>query len=202
MVRYDREHKRRTRVAIVEVASQAFRGHGIDQVSVGEVMAAAGLTHGGFYAHFGSKDELVAEACAVSLLEAAVRSFESQDETAPKRTLSEYIRSYLSRSHRDAPETGCAIAALAGDIARRSPETRHTFTQAARTYVDSVATSLPEGANPGDAWALLAGMAGTLMLARAVDDPALSDRILLSGRHLYERAFGAEVETVPTEGNS
>jgi TetR/AcrR family transcriptional regulator, transcriptional repressor for nem operon len=201
MVRYDREHKRRTRASIVEAASQAFRAQGIEQVGVGDVMAHAGLTHGGFYAHFASKDELVAEACASSLLEAAGRSFESQDGTAPKRTLSEYLRSYLSRSHRDVPETGCAIAALAGDIARRSPETRHPFTQAAQTYVDSVATLLPDGMDRDAAWALLAGMAGTLMLARAVDDPALSDRILLSGRRLYERSLGADVETVPTEGN-
>lgn len=201
MVRYDRDHKRRTRASIVGAASQAFRAHGIEQVGVGDVMARAGLTHGGFYAHFESKDELVAEACASSLLEAAGRSFGSQDETTPKPTLSGFIRSYLSRSHRDTPETGCAIAALAGDIARRSLETRHTFTQAVQAYLDGVATLLPEGADRDDAWALLAGMAGTLMLARTVDDPVISDRILLSGRHFYQRAFGAEVGTVSAEGN-
>ena len=201
MVRYDQDHKRRTRASIVGAASWAFRAHGIEQVGVGEVMAGAGLTHGGFYAHFESKDELVAEACASSVLEAADRWFEPQDEPTPQPRLSAAIRSYLSRSHRDSLETSCAVAALAAEIARRSLETRHTFTQAVQACVDGVATLLPEGTDRDDAWALLAGMAGTLMLARAVDDPALSDRILLSGRRLYERAFGAGVESVPTEGN-
>ena len=201
MVRYDRGHKRRTRAAIVETASQAFRGHGIERVGVGDVMARAGLTHGGFYAHFASKDALVAEACTSSLLETAGRVFGAQDGTAPERTLSQVIRAYLSRAHRDAPATGCTIAALGGEIARRSPETRHAFTQAAQAYVDRLALLLPKGADPDEAWALLAGMAGTVMLARAVDDPALSDRLLLAGRRLYGRAFGADLETVRTEGN-
>jgi TetR/AcrR family transcriptional repressor of nem operon len=200
MVRYDREHKRRTRAAIVEAASQAFRRHGVERVGVGEVMARAGLTHGGFYAHFASKDALVAEACASSLRETAGRLFESQDGTGSKRTLPQVIRAYLSRSHRDAPATGCTIAALGDEIARRSPETRHAFTEAAQTYVERLATLLPDGADPDEAWALLAGMAGTVMLARAVDDPALSERLLLAGRRLYGRAFGADVETVPMEG--
>ena len=123
MVRYDRGHKRRTRAAIVETASQAFRGHGIERVGVGDVMARAGLTHGGFYAHFASKDALVAEACTSSLLETAGRVFGALDGTAPERTLSQVIRAYLSRAHRDAPATGCTIAALGGEIARRSPGT-------------------------------------------------------------------------------
>jgi TetR/AcrR family transcriptional repressor of nem operon len=164
-------------------------------------MARAGLTHGGFYAHFASKDALVAEACTSSLLETAGRVFGAQDGTAPERTLSQVIRAYLSRAHRDAPATGCTIAALGGEIARRSPETRHAFTQAAQAYVDRLALLLPSGADPDEAWALLAGMAGTVMLARAVDDPALSDRLLLAGRRLYGRAFGADLETVRTEGN-
>lgn len=200
MARYHRDHKERTRASIVESASQAFRARGIEQVGVGDIMAGAGLTHGGFYAYFKSKDELVGEACASSLLEAAALRFAPPDGGAPKGTLSAYIRSYLTRANRDSPETSCAIAALAGEIARRSPETRHTFTRAAQTYVDGVASLLPEGTDSDDAWALLAGMAGTLMLARAVDDPALSDRILRSGQHLYERVFGEEDEEVAVEG--
>jgi TetR/AcrR family transcriptional repressor of nem operon len=186
VTRYDREHKQRTRASIVDAASQAFRSRGIDQVSVGEVMAAAGLTHGGFYAHFDSKDELVAEVCASVLLEAARK----------KRTLPEFIRSYLSRAHRDGPETGCGLPALGGEIGRHTPATRGRFTEAAQTYVDRVAEMLPEGTDPDDAWALFAGMAGTIMLSRAVDDRELSDRILLAGRRVFGRAFaeGAEAE--------
>jgi TetR/AcrR family transcriptional repressor of nem operon len=191
VTRYDREHKQRTRASIVDAASQAFRGRGIEQVSVGEVMAAAGLTHGGFYAHFDSKEQLVAEACATALLQAA----------SSKRTLPEYIRSYLSRSHRDGPETGCGLPALGGEIGRHTPDTRQRFTEAAQTYVDRVAELLPEGTDPEDAWALFAGMAGTVMLARAVDDRELSDRILLAGRRVFARAFRPEVEKVQEEAD-
>jgi TetR/AcrR family transcriptional repressor of nem operon len=104
MARYDREHKQRTHASIVDAASQAFRGQGIEQVGVGDVMARAGLTHGGFYAHFASKDALVAEACASGLAETADRLFESPDGAGTKRTLSQVIRAYLSRSHRNEPE--------------------------------------------------------------------------------------------------
>lgn len=190
LARYDRGHKERTRASILESASRAFRAHGIEGVGVADVMAGAGLTHGGFYAHFHSKDELAAEAAAASLREAATRRFAPRHDGEPGESLSAYIRSYLSRASRDSPETSCAVAALAADIARRSPETRHTFTQAVQTYVDGLASLLPGGGDPDAAWALLAGMAGTLALARAVDDPELSDRILLSGRRLYEQAFG------------
>jgi len=201
MVRYEREHKRRTHASIVDAASRAFRAQGIERVGVGDVMARAGLTHGGFYAHFPSKDALVAEACTASLLESAGRLFESPDGTGTQRTLSQVIRAYLSRAHRDAPEAGCAIAALGGEIARHSPATRQAFTEAAQTYAERLATLLPEGAGRDEAWALLAGMAGTVTLARAVDEPALSDRILLAGRRLYGGAFGADLETVQTERN-
>jgi TetR/AcrR family transcriptional repressor of nem operon len=157
-------------------------------------MASAGLTHGGFYAHFGGKEDLVAEACAHGMLAAARRRFESAAEDAPRPKLSEYIDSYLGRAHRDLPATGCTVAALGADIARRPPETRHSFTRATQRYVDGVASLLPKDADEDAAWALLAGMAGTLMLARAVDDPALSDRILRAGRSLYAGVFGAEGE--------
>ena len=200
MVRYDRAHKQRTHTSILDAASEAFRRQGIERVRVGDVMARAGLTHGGFYAHFASKDALVAEACTSSLLETAGRLFEAPDGTGTKRALPQVIRAYLSRSHRDAPDTGCTIAALGGEIAHHSPETRHAFTQATQTYVDRLASLLPEGADRDDAWALLAGMAGTVMLARAVDDPTLSDRILQAVRRLYGRAFDADVDAARTNG--
>jgi TetR/AcrR family transcriptional repressor of nem operon len=189
VTRYDKTHTQRTRASIVEAASRAFRSQGIDQVGVGDVMAGAGLTHGGFYAHFAGKEELVGEACAHALVEAAERRFGPAAEDNPPLTLPAYIRSYLSRSHRDDPATGCVIAALAADLARRSPETRHALTDAVQTYVDGLSTLLPEDAPEDAAWALLAGLAGTVMLARAVDDPALSDRILRAGRALYAEAL-------------
>ena len=202
MVRYDKDHKERTRSSIVEAASRAFRAQGIDGVGVGDVMASTGLTHGGFYAHFAGKEDLVAEACAYALLEAARRRVGATAENDPELTLPAYIRSYLSRTGRDSPATSCTVAALAADLARRPPETRHAFTQAAQTYVDGLATLLPEDADEDAAWALLAGLAGTLMLARAVDDPALSDRILQAGRKLYTTAFGVEGEVSSSRGGA
>src|SRR5579859_5838203 len=117
MTRFGKDHKRQTRTAIIEAAGHAFRSEGIDRVGVADVMARAGLTHGGFYAYFSGKEELVGEACAQALGQSAERRFGPDAETDPPLTLAVYLRSYLSRSHRDDPATGCVVSALAADLA-------------------------------------------------------------------------------------
>jgi TetR/AcrR family transcriptional repressor of nem operon len=195
MARYDKTHKERTRVDILEAASQAFRARGIDGVGVAEVMADVGLTHGGFYAHFDSKDQLAGEACAHALRQSAHRVLPHEPEANGKHPLGMFIRGYLSRSHRDNPSDGCVVPALAGDVARRSPETRRAFTQAAQEYVRNIVSLSHGEIDENEGWALLAGMAGSIMLARAVDDPVLSDRILWAARELY----GSFTNGAPTD---
>lgn len=178
-------HKARTRARIVEAAARAFLERGVEGVGIAEVMHAAGLTHGGFYAHFASKDALLAEAARRGLDDsrrAFVRDASAGDPNAPLR---EVIRRYVSRAHRDLPAEGCAMPALAADIAREPEEVRHAFTQGLEELVEALMDVVP-GETPearrDAALALAASMSGAVALARAVDDPELSDRVLLATR--------------------
>jgi TetR/AcrR family transcriptional regulator, transcriptional repressor for nem operon len=185
-------HKARAHARIVEAAARAFRERGVVTVAIADVMRAAGLTHGGFYAHFPNKDALVAEATTRGLTEAR-RAFVADAATArPEAPLREIIRRYISRHHRDHPAEGCAMPALAAEIAREPGEVRHAFTTALESFIDQLVEYIP-GATPearrDAALALIAGMAGAVALARAVDDPALSDRLLLATRHFYTDAL-------------
>jgi TetR/AcrR family transcriptional repressor of nem operon len=195
VTRYSKQHKDLRRNDILDAASRAFRTRGVDAVSVAELMADSGLTHGGFYAHFTSKDQLVGEACAHALRGSTKRIFPQVLHLSP---LQAFVRRYLSRSHRDEAFDGCVIPALAADIARRSPETRHAFTEAARDYVSEIVCLSAGELEEDQGWALVSGMAGAVMLARAVDDPWLSDRILASARELYGASSRASsIPTVP-----
>jgi TetR/AcrR family transcriptional repressor of nem operon len=171
-------------------------------------MRQAGLTHGGFYAHFPSKDALIASSFAEGFGESAERLLVQRDGVPAAETLATVIRAYLSRAHRDTPDTGCVVPALTAEVARGSSAVRASFTAALRDYARRLALLLPasESADANrdvdqdaEALALLAGMAGALQLARAVDDPALSDAILRHARHLYGTAYGvAYASATPT----
>ncbi len=204
---YSKAHKAQTRARILAAAAQTFRAEGIGGVGIPAVMARAGLTHGGFYAHFATKDALVADACATGFADAAERLLTGAAQAEPADALRAVIRGYLSRHHRDNPATGCMIPTLAAEIARDTPATRAAFTQSLTTYAQQLSEYLPVAprpaptANPaaGDAnddaqrmdgaLVLLSGMAGALQLARAVDDPDLSHRILKAARAFYLHAF-------------
>jgi len=195
-----KEHKRQTRERIVRAAARAFRAEGVDGARIADLMRQAGLTHGGFYAHFPSKDALVAEACAAGLTESGAALYDAADAAPPGEGLRLIVRGYLSRTHRDHPETGCVIATLGPEIAREPAEVRHAFTAALKDDAARLASHLAShlSAEPGAggvarddaAYVLLAGMAGAMLMARAVDDPVLSDRILLAARRLYTHSFG------------
>jgi TetR/AcrR family transcriptional repressor of nem operon len=197
------DHKARTRARIVAAAARAFRERGVETVAIAEVMQAAGLTHGGFYAHFPSKNALVAAATASGLVDSR-REFVSEAAAAnPQAPLREIIRRYVSRHHRDYPAEGCTLPALAAEVAREPAEVRHAFTAELEEYVGQLMDFVP-GATPearhDAALVLAAGMAGAVALARAVDDPALSDRLLLAARRFYtdtlaERAPAAAGDT-------
>jgi TetR/AcrR family transcriptional repressor of nem operon len=184
-MRYPKEHKARTRQKIVETAARAFREKGLEGVGVADLMASAGLTHGGFYAHFDSKEALVEAACRHGVA-ATIETLDFRARQAPPgEGLRTIVRTYLSRSHRDDAARGCIMPSLAGEIARRAPETRKAFTDQLRAFATVIARQLAEpdaAARERRALAIAAGLVGAIALARSVDDPALSDAILEAAR--------------------
>lgn len=191
MVRYPSGHKEKTREQIVGAAARAFREEGVAAVSVPELMGRAGLTHGGFYAHFRNKEQLVAEACRSALRESSGRLIETARRAPPEERLAAFIRAYASPAHRDDPGGGCVMPALAAELSRHGSEVREAFTESFTWSIATLARALPEegGDREVRALALMSGLAGAVMLSRAVDDPALSDRILQSARDVFIAAF-------------
>ena len=197
---YTKAHKARTRARIVESASRSFRERGVEGVAIADLMRDVGLTHGGFYAHFANKEALIAEATASGLADSQREFLAEAAEARPEAPLREIIRRYVSRHHRDHPAQGCVMPALAGEIAREPAEVRHTFTASVERLIVGIAEYCP-GETPearrDAALALTAGMVGAVALARAVDDPVFSDRILLAVRHFYTDALATGTPPSP-----
>jgi TetR/AcrR family transcriptional regulator, transcriptional repressor for nem operon len=179
-MRASKAEAERSRERIIEVASKLFRERGFDGIGVADLMKAAGLTHGGFYRHFTSKEDLMAQATAHALDRGrdALRQWADGDGG---KNLSAIAAAYLSVAHRDRPGEGCALAALGADAARHGSPVQETFTAAVRSAVDILASLTPgktERARRERALVAYAGMVGALVLARAVDDPELSGEVL------------------------
>jgi TetR/AcrR family transcriptional repressor of nem operon len=198
-MRVSRERAAENRQRIVETASRMFREHGFDGVGVDAIMNGAGLTHGGFYGHFRSKDDLAAEA----MTRALERSVEKQRRYTK---LNDLVSGYLSGRHRADRARGCAIAALGADIARQGEGVRGASTAYVRGQLDRFACLLRNGTAASRrrrAITTLAGMVGALTLARAVDDPALSEEILAVARDAFGGARRAAYRhSPPTESRS
>jgi TetR/AcrR family transcriptional repressor of nem operon len=180
-MRYGKDHKQATRQRIVEAAGRRFKADGIDGAGVAAVMSDAGLTNGAFYAHFASKEDLVANVLA-DQLRAQRRSFDAQP--SDRRGLEAFIRSYLSPQHRDQCADGCPSAALLDEIIRRPAATKQVFTDELMGVIDDIASRLgPTDAEAArtDALTLFGLMLGTLQLARALTDRDLSDQLLARG---------------------
>lgn len=182
-MRVSREKAAGNRGHLLAEAARLFREHGLSGVGVDALTKAAGLTHGSLYSHFGSRERLVAEALSHALETSLARMSEA-------RSLDDYVARYLSADHRERRGEGCAMAALADEIPRHGAAIRHRFTQAVRAAMKRVAGLMPVGRRSDDeAVAAIATMVGALALARAVDDPQLSDRILAAARaRLVSRA--------------
>ncbi len=203
-MRYSKTHKAETRRQVLETAARRFRADGIEAVGIAALMAEAGLTHGGFYAHFPSKEALVEESLTAVLAQSAETLSRlagksdvagSDHEADTLRGLEKILRFYLSPTHRDRPDQGCAAASLAAEIARHAPETRAAFTESLQRVTGVIADHLPpaiaknkhqdrarqDRARQDRAWAIFATMLGSLQLARAVSDAALSKRLLKQG---------------------
>ena len=184
---YSASHKAKVRQSIIAGAARSFRQKGLDGVSVPQLMQQAGLTHGGFYAHFESKEDLIGEAVRQGLQESRQKFIEASDGG-----LEALIGRYVSRSHRDHPEAGCVLPALSGEIARHSPEVREGFSQMLAEFVAALEPLLP---SPKQAIPLAASMVGAVMLARAVSDPKFSDQIIQSCRTQLSELFGGTHDT-------
>ena len=180
-MRYSKGHKQATRQRILEAAGRRFKQDGIDGAGVAAVMSDAGLTNGAFYAHFSSKEDLVANVLA-DQLRAQRQNVDA--EPSGRAGLEAFIRAYLSPQHRDQAADGCPSAALLDEIARRPPATRQVFTDELMGTIDDIASRLdPTDAEVArtDALTIFEMMIGTLQLARALTDRDLSDHILARG---------------------
>jgi TetR/AcrR family transcriptional regulator, transcriptional repressor for nem operon len=172
LMRYPAEETAAKHEQIVKEASRLFRERGFENVSVGEVMQAAGLTHGAFYAHFASKEELQAAAVAYG----QKVSLERVQRNKGKKSKGSYADRYLSPRHRDNPGDGCTMAALGQEIARSTPELKAAFERGLEEILSA------EAADRKEAIFQTAALLGGVVLARAVQDPQLSDEILRSVR--------------------
>ena len=174
------EQKAATRERILEAAGSLFRQHGIDAVGVDAIMHAAGLTHGGFYAHFASKEALVAEVSTASLARAAARWERISRDEPSDAALERIVGSYLDPAHVAAIQQGCVLATLGPEVARR-PESRPALTASIRAMLDALGRCLP-GRGRQPALTALATMVGAVVLARLADDAALSDDFLAAAK--------------------
>ncbi|HXN56669.1 MAG TPA: helix-turn-helix domain-containing protein [Myxococcales bacterium] len=186
-MRQTKDQTERNRQQILEAAERLFRERGFDGVGVADLMKAAGFTHGGFYNHFSSKDQLAAEASAAAFARTDAALAESLGRARPDGW-KPYIRQYLSAGHRDDPAQGCTLAALAPDAARKGPQVQARFAEAIETVVGILTAYLARKRERGARAAairaravqMLSEMVGAVVLSRAVAaaDPALSEEIL------------------------
>jgi TetR/AcrR family transcriptional regulator, transcriptional repressor for nem operon len=202
-MRYPPNHKHATRRRIVEVASLAFREHGVAETGVDEVMRRAGLTHGGFYAHFRDKSELIVEACAAAF-DGALPNLERigalPSRAARVRLL---IDSYLAPRHRDNHGAGCVVVAVGADAARLKGEARTGYSRGLNLHLGRLGAALrlhdDETENHRRVSHLLCSLVGALLFARAIEDRAQSDDLLRVMRERLKAEFcGPHERTRPS----
>jgi TetR/AcrR family transcriptional repressor of nem operon len=184
-MRYSREHKLETHARIVKKASVRLREKGAHGIGVADLMKDAGLTHGGFYAHFDSREALVIEAFTHAMDRSTERWRKLAEQTPPAKRLASIVNTYLTPLHRDDPGHGCAVPALGAEIARESPKTRKVFAGRLEQMIDMLAAQIsdvPRKAARKQAMAALATMMGTLVLARIAGSGEFSEEILGAGR--------------------
>lgn len=184
--------KEETHERIVAVAARAIRRSGYDGTGVADIMKEAGLTHGGFYSHFASREAMLAEAAGRACAQSAAAVAEVVAGVPPEDALEAMVRAYLSKEHLAQIEAGCPLAALGSETARQAPDVRRVTTRHIKEMVDLAARQAPDWGQPAAherALVTVATMVGALLLARAVDDPALSDSLREAAvKHLLSAA--------------
>lgn len=192
-MRYDPEHKEKTRDKVLKAAAKAIRAHGPHRIGVAGIMSKVGLTHGGFYAHFESKDDLVAAAIG-QMFEQARQRFDGEvKDLPPGEALTAYIDFYLSVGHRDARSSGCPIPALAADLPRLDNAARVRFSKGVAGLTGRVEERVEQLGLPQPAAlarSVVAEMVGALSLARAEPDAERSDAMLEDSRALLKARLG------------
>src|SRR3984885_11464287 len=172
--------KEASHTRIVKAAAAQIRQDGIDAVRVSELMREAGLTHGGFYRHFGSREDLIEEAIDAALTDGS-RQVDTGESLDPAAQLAQIIDGYVSKAPRDNPQVGCAVAALPADVSRCGSRARHAYSRQVRRYIDRL-LGLAQQAEPDtkrdEAILTLSALVGAVAMSRAVDEPELSDEIL------------------------
>jgi TetR/AcrR family transcriptional repressor of nem operon len=169
-----------THERIVAVAARAIRRSGYDGTGVADIMKEAGLTHGAFYAHFPSREAMLAEAAGKACAESAAAAAELVARVPPDMALASMLSAYLSKEHVEQADVGCPLAALGSETPRQAGEVRRVATRHIKEVIDLIARQSPDWGQPSAherALVTVATMVGALMLARAVDDPALSDAL-------------------------
>ncbi len=190
MARRPGTKKQETHDRIVRTAASAIRKHGFQGISVADLMEEAGLTHGGFYAHFESREAMLAEALDEAANDSLGRLSKVADGVAPEDALDTTVDYYLSDRHVDAVERGCTLAALGTETARQSPEIRRVATRRVRELADLIERQMSgwgKTARHEDALGVMSTIVGALLIARVVDDPKLSKDVRASAKRLVAR---------------
>ncbi|MDT0465717.1 TetR/AcrR family transcriptional regulator [Streptomyces gibsoniae] len=175
---HSQAEKAASRDRVLRMAARKVRAEGVTRPGVAELMKEAGLTHGGFYKHFASRDDLIGQAVALALAEGSAKMQRAarKNEQAPRRGL---IESYLRKQHRDAPATGCALVTLGAAAGRGDQRFKEAYERQVRAYLDLIAG--PDGTSEearAEAMLILSALVGALLMSRAVADPGLSDELL------------------------
>lgn len=184
-MRYDAQHKQRTREKVVAATAKAIRRHGPESIGIATLMGQIGLTHGGFYAHFSSKDDLLREAILWMFDESYALLLDALQDLPPPDRLAALVKRYLSSEHCEQREIGCPMAALSGDLPRMTHTVRAAFLEGAKRSLHRLASLLDEaGYADTDALAMSvqAEMLGAVALARAMPDTAFAQTVLTSCR--------------------
>ena len=189
---HEPSRKELTHERIVTAAARAIRRSGYAGTGVADIMKEAGLTHGGFYAHFDSRTQLLAEAADRAGAQSMERMRKVTDRAAPEDALRAFVDAYLSDAHVEAPEAGCSLAALGTEMPRQAPEVRQVCARRLKDMVDLVERQLPEWGAPGQhdkALAVMSCLVGAMVLARASDDKRVSKDVRNAAKALIQRAL-------------
>jgi len=191
-MRYAKTHKQETRDRVLKIAARALREKGPEGVGVADVMREAGLTHGGFYAHFASKDAFLTESLKEVLAQFAERRRQLTEGLTPRQALNAYIDHYVSEGHRDHAAVGCPLAALNSELPRQAKKFRAAFDEGARQLAACIDKADEAAAS------MLSAMVGAVALSRAVSDRTLSDELLNAARAGIKAKLGlTETENRP-----
>lgn len=191
-MRYSDTHKQETRQKVVKAAARSVRAKGPEGVSVAEVMAEAGLTHGGFYAHFPNKEALVAAAIEEAFGQSARRFGKVTDGLSKAEALATFVDLYVTPEHRAHPERGCPLAGLSSELPRQGPPVREAYERGVQRLVGRIADWLPDGTADRESLAasLVAEMAGIVALSRAIADDDEAERMLVAARGRIKNRMG------------